>query len=322
LTRCLVASAFALTAFAQSQVKKDEADTSGVVHTAQIIQVLPEMNEMNEFARSQSDAAKVMRLRQHILEKVVAASLQVDATIAQIDNEIAQSNEIRGYLSDKRDKAVNRANLLSIVSAGTLGATSAGLQLPSGENKASSIVGIAAGLVSSSLAISGIRAQKGGTRIFDFILELSKRRGPHRPGSPHAEGAPRSDLDYPQADRLAFHFSRQGQNRPGNQSAFRQTAAYHRRFGRSLRHAGRRAREGLIPQTRFGCLTRLCLRNEPFAQDRSFRASCTDLGRRFDTAGRGRHAGRRFRATLPASVSIARIEASSDSRWAGRNWGG
>jgi hypothetical protein len=36
----------------------------------------------------------------------------VDTTLAQIDNEIAQSNEIRGYLSDRRDKAVNRANLL------------------------------------------------------------------------------------------------------------------------------------------------------------------------------------------------------------------
>jgi hypothetical protein len=157
-----------LTALAQSQVKKEEAEASGVMLTAGIIQVLPEMNQLNESARDQSDASKVMRLRQQILEKVVAASLQVDATIAQIDNEIAQSNEIRGYLSDKRDKAVNRANLLSIVSAGTLGATSAGLQLPSGENRPSSIVGIAAGVVSSTLAISGIRAQKGGTRIFDF----------------------------------------------------------------------------------------------------------------------------------------------------------
>jgi len=147
---------------------KEQADTSGVVRTARIIQVLPEMNQLNESVRDQSDASKVMRLRQQILEKVVETSLQVDATIAQIDNEIAQSNEIRGYLSDKRDKAVNRANLLSIVSAGTLGATSAGLQLPSGENKASSMVGIAAGLVSSSLAISAIRAPKGGTRIFDF----------------------------------------------------------------------------------------------------------------------------------------------------------
>jgi hypothetical protein len=168
LTRCLVAAALALTALAQPQVKKEEANTSGVLRTARIIQVLPEMNQLNESARNESDASKVMRFRQQILEKVVAASLQVDATIAQIDNEIAQSNEIRSYLSDKRDKAVNRANLLSIVSAGTLGATSAGLQLPAGENKASTIVGIAAGLVSSSLAISGIRAQKGGTRIFDF----------------------------------------------------------------------------------------------------------------------------------------------------------
>jgi hypothetical protein len=168
LTRCLATAAFALTALAQAQVKQDEAATSGVMRTARIIRVLPEMNEMNEFARNESDAPKVVRLRQQILEKVVAASLQVDATIAQIDNEIAQSNEIRGYLSDKRDKAVNRANLLSIVSGGTLGATSAGLQLPSGENKASSVVGVAAGVVSSSLAISGIRAQKGGTRIFDF----------------------------------------------------------------------------------------------------------------------------------------------------------
>ena len=140
LTRCLVAAAFTLTTLAQPQVKKEEADASGVLRTARIIQVLPEMNQLNELARDQSEASKVMRLRQQILEKVVAASLQVDATIAQIDNEIAQSNEIRGYLSDKRDKAVNRANLLSIVSAGTLGATSAGLQLPSGENKASSLV--------------------------------------------------------------------------------------------------------------------------------------------------------------------------------------
>jgi hypothetical protein len=34
-----------------------------------------------------------------MVEKVLAASLEVDATIAQIDNEIAQSNEVRGYLS-------------------------------------------------------------------------------------------------------------------------------------------------------------------------------------------------------------------------------
>jgi hypothetical protein len=136
------------------------------MRTANIIHVLPEIDQLSELARNQSDPSKITPLRQIIIERVLAASLEVDATIAQIDNEIAQSNEVRGYLSDKR--AVNRANLLSIISGGTLGATSAGLQLPSGGNKASSIVGIAAGVLSPTLAISGIRAQKGGTRLFEF----------------------------------------------------------------------------------------------------------------------------------------------------------
>jgi hypothetical protein len=172
LTRSLGITAWAFSALAQSQLHNNEAESSTVMRTARIIQVLPELNQLNEQVRNQSDASKITPLREVIIEKVLAASLEVDATIAQIDNEIAQSNEVRGYLSDKRDRAVNRANLLSIVSGGTLGATSAGLQLPSGENKASSLVGIAAGVLSSSLAISGIRAQKGGTRLFDFSSNM------------------------------------------------------------------------------------------------------------------------------------------------------
>jgi hypothetical protein len=172
LTRSLGISALAFSALAQSQVKQSEADMLTVMSTTRIIQVLPEINQLNELVHNRSDASKIGLLRQEIIEKVLAASLEVDATIAQIDNEIAQSNEVRGYLSDRRDKAVNRANLLSIVSGGALGATSAGLQLPSRENGASSIVGIAGGVLSSSLAISGIRAQKGGTRLFDFSSNM------------------------------------------------------------------------------------------------------------------------------------------------------
>jgi hypothetical protein len=58
LTLSLVAAAFAWTALAQPQVQKEEADTSGVLRTARIIQVLPEMNQLNESARGQSDASK------------------------------------------------------------------------------------------------------------------------------------------------------------------------------------------------------------------------------------------------------------------------
>jgi hypothetical protein len=138
--------------------------------TASLIGVLPEINQLRQLS-SRTDPAtrwQLLWLHQHISEQVMAASLQVDATIAQIDNEIARANELRGFLSDRRDNAVSRANLLSILIGGGLGATSSGLQLSTPLDKPAAAVGIAAGTLSASLALAGIRAQKGHTSQFNF----------------------------------------------------------------------------------------------------------------------------------------------------------
>jgi hypothetical protein len=63
---------------------------------------------------------------------------------------------------------VNRANLLSVIVGGGLGATSSGLQLSSTLTKPAAGVGIGAGTLSASLAVFGIRAQKGRSSQFDF----------------------------------------------------------------------------------------------------------------------------------------------------------
>jgi hypothetical protein len=98
----------------------------------------------------------------------MATSLQVDATIAQIDNEISRANEVRSYLADRRDRVVNRVNLLSVIVGGGVGATSSGLQLSSTLTRPAAGVGIGAGTLSASLALVGLHAQKGGSRPFNF----------------------------------------------------------------------------------------------------------------------------------------------------------
>ena len=98
----------------------------------------------------------------------MAASLQVDATIAQIDNEIARANEVRGYLADRRDHSVSRANLLGVIVGGAVGATSSGLQLSSNLTKPAAGVGIGAGTLSAGFALAGIHAEKGKSSPFDF----------------------------------------------------------------------------------------------------------------------------------------------------------
>ena len=141
--------------------------------TARLIGVLPEIDQLRQLS-PRSDSAdpatrwQILWLHQHVSEQVMAASLQVDATIAQIDNEIARANELRGFLSDRRDRTVSRANLLSIFIGGGVGATSSGLQLSRSLQTPSAAVGIAAGAISSSLAFAGIRAQQGHTSRFDF----------------------------------------------------------------------------------------------------------------------------------------------------------
>jgi hypothetical protein len=138
--------------------------------TAKLVGVLPEFTELKKLSAGAvpADRWQVLWLHQHISERMMAASLQVDATIAQIDNEIARANEVHSYLADRRDRKVNRVNLLSVIVGGGVGATSSGLQLSSTLTKPAAGVGIGAGTLSASLALIGLHAQKGGSSPFKF----------------------------------------------------------------------------------------------------------------------------------------------------------
>ena len=138
--------------------------------TAELIRVSSEIRQLQKLSTSTAEADRwqILWLHQHISEQVMAASLQVDATLAQIDNEIARANEVHGYLADQRDRAVSRANLLSVLIGGAVGATSSGLQLSSSLTKPAAGVGIGAGTLSAGLALTGIHLEKGKSSPFDF----------------------------------------------------------------------------------------------------------------------------------------------------------
>jgi hypothetical protein len=138
--------------------------------TAELIKVSAEIRQLRKLSTSTATADRwqILWLHQHIYEQVMAASLQVDATLAQIDNEIARANEVHGFLADQRDRAVSRANLLSVLVGGAVGATSSGLQLSSNLTKPAAGVGITAGTVSAGLALAGIHQEKGKTSPFNF----------------------------------------------------------------------------------------------------------------------------------------------------------
>jgi hypothetical protein len=165
----VVLSAIAVAVSAQA-VEPPPSKPVTTESTAQLINVSSEISQLKELSASRVpvDRWQILWLHQHISEHVMAVSLQVDATIAQIDNEIARSNEVRGFLADRRDRTVTRANLLSALLGGAVGATSSGLQLSSSLTRPAAGVGIAAGALSAGLALTGIHEEKGKTSPFDF----------------------------------------------------------------------------------------------------------------------------------------------------------
>ena len=163
--------AAALTAAAQTPPA--EAPQTLAPKTAQLIGVASEINELEKLtANTAADRWRILWLHQHISEQVMAASLQVDATIAQIDNEIVTCNEIRGYLSDRRDRTVVRANLLSSLVGGSIGAVGSGLGLSDELSKPSNAVGVAAGAFSTAFALIGIHERNGGSMSFEFPANM------------------------------------------------------------------------------------------------------------------------------------------------------
>ena len=162
----VVLAAMAVAASAQT-VKTTSPRPMTSESTAELIGVSSELNQLRKLSASPdtADRWQILWLHQRISEQVMAASLQVDATIAQIDNEIARSNELRGFLSDRRDRTVSRANLLSVLVGGTVGATASGLQLSSSLTKPAAGVGIGAGTLSAGLALVGFARRKARAAV-------------------------------------------------------------------------------------------------------------------------------------------------------------
>ena len=144
-------------------VRSSVADTAALIGVSREIELLRALKQ--SAAQPLQEPWHILSLHQRIYERVMMASLQVDATTASIDNEIARSTEVRGFLADKRDRDVTRANLFSALLGGGLGATSAGLQLSSKQTNGTAATGIAGGAIAAGLSLYGIRAQRGGARM-------------------------------------------------------------------------------------------------------------------------------------------------------------
>ena len=139
--------------------------------TAKLIGIYADVTELQKLssANPPADRWEILWLHQRIYEQVTSQSLQLDATISRIDNEITHASELHSYLTDRRDEVVNRANLLGIIVGGGAGAAGSSMQFSSDHiAKVGNALSLGGGVLTVGLGLFGLHAENGKSIRFDF----------------------------------------------------------------------------------------------------------------------------------------------------------
>lgn len=135
-----------------------------VEQTAELLGARDALQTLRQPAASTENAQLAAQGR--ILALVTAASLEVDATTGQIDNEIAEAQELQNFLTSRRQREIDLLNLASFGIGGTLGTASAALGLTP-HTQASGVLGIVSGTSITALSALGLHIQPGGKAILE-----------------------------------------------------------------------------------------------------------------------------------------------------------
>jgi len=154
----------------------DEEQTQTPEQTAKTLNIFPILQRLRSLANTSDpgQTLELIRLNQRLLLDVTTASLQVDATMGEIDAEIAETRELQSYLAAKRQKTIDLLNLASLGIGGSVGTASAALGLTS-HTRASGVLGVIAGSSTTTLSVIGLAVHSHGSGQLDVPSNMLAR---------------------------------------------------------------------------------------------------------------------------------------------------
>ena len=142
--------------------------------TADLLGVLTSVHRLQGRAPAIVNPYETLALRQDILLRVTTASLQLDATMGEIDAEIAETRELQNFLAARRQRNIDLLNLASIGIGGSVGSASAALGLTT-HTRASGVLGVIAGSSTSALSVIGLGLRGSGHGELDVPSNMLAR---------------------------------------------------------------------------------------------------------------------------------------------------
>ena len=110
--------------------------------------------------QSKADTLQALSLRQQVLQRIMAASFDVDSALGRIDTEASYAREDRSVLQLHNQRQAIALNLVTFAASGALGAAGSAMQLTHGLNHAGTALQAASG--GTSLVLSAVQLKSAG----------------------------------------------------------------------------------------------------------------------------------------------------------------
>jgi len=161
---------------------------------ARIIRVDSDIARLSELTTAKKPGSgpvtslEELALRQRITDAVVAASLDVDSVLDEMDYEREQTVELRSIIRARRDRAIGTTNLAVLAAGSGLGAVGGILSLSKKTSTMGNGIGFASGGISTLFSLRGYRQVHSVERpawvlpnMLAAFLSQSEERHSHYP---------------------------------------------------------------------------------------------------------------------------------------------
>jgi hypothetical protein len=152
--------------------------SSGAQEVANLLGIMPLITEYYSLPATERGeeggtmSLHALTLRQKISEAVMTESLEIDGVLAEIDDEIAKTNELRSVLESRRDHKLAINNIINFIATGGIGIVGNALQLTDNFTREGTLTGIGASGFSIFLSLIGLRQQKGGKKALELAPNM------------------------------------------------------------------------------------------------------------------------------------------------------
>lgn len=175
----LLLPTFAIAASVESpesvvQYHRHKRDLSaGAEQLAQIMGITGDIEALKQLHSSDQsnleNQLRRMNVRQTMMEDLLTQSFEIRGVLAEIDQEMAEADDLRAYLERRRDKSIRLNTIANFLSGGITGIVSGAIDMGEVNRFAPISIDTGEGIVQTAIALYALKQQNGEKRLMEGV---------------------------------------------------------------------------------------------------------------------------------------------------------